>query len=149
METSDFVIYFNKVPRLSEHFLGTFSSDKIPRVMKIKTFFVSNLDPSSLPGSHWIGFVKIIPGEIEIFDSLGFRSDLILPFLKFKNNHNLTFNKTPVQNFTSNLCGKFVVTFLIERMLNQSMSFHDIIEEIFSDNLKIISNFCSELMNSS
>jgi len=152
METPDFLSYFNHVPHLSKHFLGTFPIDKIPKTMKNKTFFVCNLDPSFMAGSHWIGLIKIISSEVEIFDSLGFRSDLICPYLNFTKSCTLIFNKTPVQDQTSFLCGKFVITFLVERMLNQSMSFHDIIEEVFSENLNknddIVNEYCLQLKNS-
>jgi len=45
--------------------------------------------------------IKIISSEVEIFDSLGFRSELVCPHLKFNKSCTLIFNKTPVQDQTS------------------------------------------------
>jgi hypothetical protein len=149
METSEFKTYFEKVPQLLHHFIGVFPIDKLPRKIKKKQFFVANLDPSYKEGSHWICFIRLNDIECEIFDSLGVKINSILPFICF--NHKLTFvyNSTPVQPLTSTLCGKFVVTFLIERMLNQTMDFNDLLENIFSLNLiendKKVTEFCLNL----
>jgi len=149
METSEFSIYFKRVPYLSKHFSGTFPIDKIPDKIKKKTFFVCNLDPSFLNGSHWICFIRLSSDEIEIFDSLGFRPELVFPYLKFQKPFNIIFNTSPVQSKTSNQCGKFVITFIVERMLNQTMFFNDLVEEVFSKDLNkndvIVNEFCNEL----
>jgi len=150
METSDFLVFFKKVPFLTKHFLGTFPIDKIPEKINKKSFFVCNLDPSFLNGSHWICFIRLSSDDIEIFDSLGFRSEFVLPYLKFQKPFNLIFNISPVQSKISKQCGKFVVTFIVERMLNQTMLFHDLIEEVFSKDLNkndlIVKEFCNEIM---
>ncbi len=149
METSEFKDYFSKVPQLLNHFMGVFPIDKLPTNIRKKQFFVANLDPSYKEGSHWICFIRLNGIECEIFDSLGVQIANILPHICF--NHKLTFvfNSTPVQSLTSRLCGKFVITFLIERMLNQTMDFNDLLEDIFSLNLDEndhkVNAFCSNL----
>lgn len=149
METGDFVKYFEKVPHLVNHFLGVFPIDKIPQKMKKKTFFICNLDPSFKPGSHWICFLKFLPSECEIFDSLGANLSYLLPFIKFKQKTCFVFNNNPVQDTSSHLCGMFVIMFVIERFFNQTMNFGDIVEEIFSknklENDLIVAEFCKTL----
>lgn len=149
METSQFAIYFNKIPSLTNHFIGVFPIDQLPTNLKKKQFFVANTDPSYKNGSHWIAFVRLDTYECEIFDSLALNIEKIVPFFNFKQKLKFTYNSTPVQSITSKLCGKFVVTFLIERMLNQTMEFDDLLENIFSSDLSkndnIVTDFCNNL----
>jgi|JFJP01.1.fsa_nt_gi hypothetical protein len=149
METSEFKDYFSKIPQLLNHFLGVFPIDKLPTRIRKKQFFVANLDPSYKEGSHWICFIRLHGIECEIFDSLGVQIDKIMPYIVFNQRLTFTFNSTPVQSLTSRLCGKFVVTFLIERMLNQTMDFNDLLEDIFSlkldNNDAKVTEFCANL----
>lgn len=150
METSEFKLYFEKIPFLTQHFLGVFPIDKLPVQIKKKNFFVANLDPSYKEGSHWIGFIRLNNAECEIFDSLGVKINNILPYVLFNQKLTFVYNSTPVQSLTSRLCGKFVVTFLIERMLNQTMEFDDLLENIFvsdlSQNDLNVTTFCNNLL---
>lgn len=149
METSEFQYYFLKIPTLISHFMGVFAIDQLPLKIGKKKFFVANTDPSYKDGSHWIAFIRLNDKECEIFDSLGLNMSTISPHFSF--NHELTFvyNSTPIQSPNSKLCGKFVITFLIERMLNQTMQFDDLLETIFSSDLEqndvIVERFCSSL----
>ena len=149
METSEFVKYFAKVPHLKKHFVGVFPIDKIPKTFKTKTFFVCNTDPSTKSGSHWIAFIKIQKGEFEIFDSLGTKVDQLTPYFNFYEKTNFIYNTTPVQSKESILCGKFVITFIVQRMLNQSIEFDELIEDVFSSDLlkndSIVTEFCNQL----
>jgi len=149
METNEFYPIFRKVPYLENHFLGVFPIDKIPSTIKPKCFFVCNTDPSYLAGKHWIAFINIDKNECEIFDSLGVKINELKPYFKFSKKVKFIFNTTQFQSTHSKLCGLFVVTFIIERMLNQSMEFDEILENIFSSdtliNDKIVTDFCSNL----
>lgn len=149
METSEFAHYFCKVPHLKNHFIGVFPIDKIPKNFKNKTFFVCNIDPSYKKGSHWIAFIKVQKGECEIFDSLGTKIDQLYPFFKFTDKVKFVYNTTPVQSKESILCGKFVITFIVQRMLNQSIEFYELLEDVFSSDLTkndfIVNKFCDEL----
>lgn len=155
MESSEFQIYFDKIPFLSSHFQGTFPLDLLPKKLPLKSFFIANLDPSTKGGSHWIAFIKIDPKICEIFDSLGFNQKLqiVKPHLNFKEKLEFIFNETPVQSKNSVLCGKFCVMFIVERMLNQTMDFSDLLSEIFSNDLikndTIVSNFCENILKDS
>lgn len=149
METSEFKLYFEKIPLLLKHFIGVFPIDKLPVKLNKKQFFVANLDPSYKEGSHWICFIRLENTECEIFDSLGVKINTILPYIAFNQRFTFIYNTTPVQSLNSTLCGKFVITFLIERMLNQTMEFNDLLEDIFSSNLSVndlkVKKFCDDL----
>ena len=83
MEGTEFINYFAKIPVILPYFKGVFSIDTMPKSLKNKCFFVTNLSPHKLPGTHWIGFL-CLQNILEIFCSLGNTWDLILPHLKFK-----------------------------------------------------------------
>lgn len=118
MESSEFISYFEKVPAILKHFLGVYSIDTIPKRIKLLNFFVCNLSKKTERGSHWIAFIKTRPKEIEIFDSLGSNWDLIYANLNFSENLKILYNETAFQGIDSISCGKFVITFLIERLSN-------------------------------
>lgn len=155
MQSSEFQTYFNKIPSLTQHFMGTFPVDLLPKKINLKSFFIANLDPSTKGGSHWIAFIKVSPETCEIFDSLGLgnKLNLIKSHLNFKEKLDFIFNETPVQSKQSVLCGKFCVMFIVERMLNQTMDFSDLLSEIFSNDLikndQLVSTFCENVLNES
>ena len=97
METHEFYYFFNQFPQIKNHFKGVFPIDKLPGTMKNRTFIICNLDPSWQEGSHWIALFKTASKDCEIFDSLGFKPDLVIPFLKFQKFHNIIFNESVFQ----------------------------------------------------
>jgi len=151
MEGSEFEEYFQKFPCLMKHFLGVYSINTMPSRMKVRTFFVTNLSKVNTPGTHWVAVIKPCKGHLEIFDSLSFRPNLVLPFLKFNEKLCLESNETAVQSSSSTLCGKFVVTFCIERMMNLDLSFQMLLDDIFTINTEIneikVTQFCDEVIN--
>ena len=54
-------------------FLGVYPSDLFPYIRPNKPFcFVANTDPSNMPGSHWVAYVRAsYTNPIEFFDSYG------------------------------------------------------------------------------
>jgi len=149
MQTSEFLPFFKKVPFLEKHFLGTFAINEMPKKMNPKSFFVCNTDPSYLSGKHWLAFVKLDDKYCEIFDSLGVKINEIQAHFNFNERINFIYNTNAFQSPDSILCGKFVVTFIVERMLNQTMEFDELLENIFCDDQKkndeIVTNFCNSL----
>jgi len=149
MQTEEFLPFFKKIPHLEKHFLGVFAIDQIPHVLKPKCFFVCNTDPSFSKGKHWIAFLNIEKPYCEIFDSLGVKMHELEQHFHFKQKLNFIYNTNSFQSDQSKLCGLFVINFIIERMLNQTMPFEEILENIFSDdkllNDKIVTEFCSNL----
>ena len=150
MEGSEFPIYFKNLPLLLPFFLGTFSIDTIPTHMRVRSFFITNLSKANTQGSHWIAVVKPHKGQLEIFDSLGFRPDLVLPYLNFSEKLKLEYNITQVQSDDSVLCGKFVITFCVERMMNLDLSLDMLLDDVFvlnkESNDQIVTDFCDNLL---
>jgi hypothetical protein len=150
MDGSEFPIYFQNLPFLLPHFLGVYSIDTMPRRTPIKSFFVTNLSKAQNIGSHWIAVTKPRKGHLEIFDSLGFRHDLVMPYLNFSEKLQLEYNETQLQSNDSILCGKFVITFCVERMMNLDLPLDMLLDDVFllnkDSNDKIVSDFCDNLL---
>jgi hypothetical protein len=150
MEGSEFELYFKNLPFLLPQFLGVYSINTMPTRMPNRTFFVTNLSEADKLGTHWIAVIKPNKGHLEIFDSLSFRPYLVIPYLKFREKLSLEYNETQVQSNDSILCGKFVVTFCVERMLNLDLSLEMLLDDIFvlnkDINEKTVTDFCDNLM---
>lgn len=150
MEGTEFDKYFSHLPFLLPHFLGVFSINTMPTRIKVRSFFITNLSESDKPGTHWIAIVKPKKGHVEIFDSLGFRPDLVYPFLRIREDVSYESNDVAFQSDNSTLCGKFVITFCVERMVNLDLSFKMICTDIFETNKecndKIVTDFCENLL---
>ena len=149
MLNSEILDYFEKIPCLKKNFLGFFSIDNFPQKLNERCCFISNTSKSNEIGSHWISFIKSEKKTIEIFDSLGTKIEYLRPFLKFKGNPTILYNDCAFQSVTSNTCGYFAITFLIERSFNLDLKFQELLAEVFNKNSevneKIVVNFCNNL----
>ena len=129
------------------HFLGVFAADELKFILikKFPIFLIVNLDSSNFPGSHWIS-IRIGTKFVEVFDSLGFRSELwdryspiIFHFLKnFAKTHNFLISPIMQMPYTFD-CGLFCLYFVVYR---QFLSFSALISPFTSD-LKFNREFLS------
>ena len=116
LRTGDLNSILSSHPQSGRYYLGTFAADTIPDQPTPLTCFVSNTDPQSKPGQHWVAFFVNQKGYTYYFDSYG------IPPIK-KNHLNFcekstqgywTYNRQRLQNFTSRNCGFHCVRFIIE-----------------------------------
>ncbi len=63
-----------------EKFLNVYSADRRPRFHGKKKYAIMNLDPSWMPGSHWVAVIKD-NNDLLVYDSLARKSTKILPIL--------------------------------------------------------------------
>ena len=112
-------------------FLGVYSSDLIPLnhiPIKRPVMFVANTAPSNHPGQHWVAFFYPKIGKPEFFDSFGrSHSNLRFTFQKFN------YNKKGLQGFDSDVCGYYVLLYLLQRSYNAGVTMQEITSQ-FSDN---------------
>jgi hypothetical protein len=152
MQSSEFDNYFASFPNIKNHFLGVFSINTLPKLIKYRKFCICNTDVESGNGKHWICFVRSDKDTIELFDSLGVdkeKLDLITKYCKF-NVKEIIYNETQFQTDFSETCGLFVIYFLIERIFNLDLSFEQLLHDIFYENKltneKKVIEFCSEII---
>jgi hypothetical protein len=152
MHSSEFEKKFESTPILKNHFVGVFSIDTIPKTLKYRKFCICNTDLQTGSGKHWICFVRNHKHSIELFDSLGIdeeKKSLIKKYCKF-NTKEIIFNETQFQANFSDTCGLFVLYFLYERFFNLDISFEDLINDIFVEdvveNEKKVKEFCNDIL---
>jgi hypothetical protein len=87
--------------------------------------YICNIDPSYLPGSHWIVFWIDNPNYDEFYDSLGkpheYYNTGFSIFLQ-NNCERCMYNNAPIQNRGSVTCGYHVLFYLLMKCFNYAMS---------------------------
>jgi hypothetical protein len=153
MQGSEFEQYITKFPFLKKHFLGIYSIDNLPKVIKYRQFCICNTDKSSESGQHWFCFLKNSNYQLECFDSLGItieKKEKLLKYCSFSYVKELKYNETAFQSPDSNTCGLFTIYFLIERMHNLDLTFNELLEEIFDEesarNELRVQEFCHNIL---
>src|SRR4051812_32468270 len=97
-----------KHPTTSRWFKGVFASDELPEINRYPAAMVVNLDPSQMPGSHWIALFARNKGHILHFCSYGSRPDgRIMDYLQQYGK--ITRNQCSFQSFTSQVCGAYTI----------------------------------------
>lgn len=147
MQSPEFSIFIDKFPCLKQHFAGVFPINQIPRTLLHRSFLIFNKDPHYLKGSHWIALVRLDGTNYQIFDSLGCDFDYLEKYLKFKN-AKYTYNTQAFQSENTNTCGLYCLYWLVHRMMSISLSFNELLSEIFeinsSENEKKVLSFWND-----
>lgn len=120
------------------YFKGIFSINTLPKKLTIPSFIICNFDLDKNPGSHWFCLFKTCKTNLECFDSLGLneqKQNLLGQYCSIQNTNSLIYNKTPVQSSLTSTCGKFALYFAFHRLHNLDLSFTELLNEIFNDNI--------------
>ena len=130
--------FFELLPNLKKFFIGIYSIDTCPKKIPLNHFLICNTDISSGSGLHWFTLFRFSREDLECFDSLGVNEEKLelLKSLKFNGVSNLIFNVTQIQGNESTSCGQFCLYFLVERLSNLDFSFHELLNEIFFNDVK-------------
>lgn len=107
-------------PCLRRYVKGVFASNTLPQIVtQYPSAFIVNTQPLPFPGEHWVALIMHSPTQAEFFDSLGKSptdySQDIQNFLK-KNSVQYNFKSIQLQPRYSDLCGLYVLVFLIARL---------------------------------
>lgn len=104
--TIDQILRRNKVTRLL--YEGCFPSDMLPRPTRYPMALVANLDPASLPGSHWVAIYAESPAKAYYFCPFGDppKGNLLRYLSIFSD---VTRNKCVFQPLDSVACGYFAM----------------------------------------
>ena len=121
LRTGDLTSILSTHPHSSRYYLGTFAADTIPNKPTPFTCFVSNTDPQSEPGRHWVAFFVNQKGYTYYFDSYGLPpiKKNHLRFCQKSTQGYWTYNRQRLQNLTSLNCGFHCVRFIIETCRTQ------------------------------
>lgn len=123
MDTITICQYACSDPQIRRTFGGVFASDSLPqRIGKFNTFII-NLDPHTLPGSHWIAIkFNSLDKSVIVFDSYGLPpiNKNILSFLK-RNARIIHYNSQCFQEKFTNTCAHFCLYFLYKSVRFQNL----------------------------
>lgn len=104
-------------------FLGVFPHDHtqflVANTLAAHTFpicFLSNTQPSTKSGEHWVAFYYSSEHSPEFFDSYGLH-----PSVYEFNFTPKIYNKRCLQKLDSNVCGQYCVYFLYQRVRGKSL----------------------------
>lgn len=119
MDTQEISFLLSKIdPKLM---LNVFAANRIPMFDELPIFLVSNLDPDTKKGSHWIAIHIDKYGVGEYFDSYGRKPiGYHLDFLK-RNAKKWIFNDKRIQNNFTSICGEYCLIYLYFKYMNKSM----------------------------
>jgi hypothetical protein len=109
----------NHVP----YFNNVYAIDMLPSSFTLPAIFIVNLDPHTLPGSHWVAIYISNLGYGEYFDSYGMKplQHRLLYFLRLHTKY-WTYNTCRLQGVISNVCGQYCCLYALYRASGQTMS---------------------------
>ena len=111
-------IQINRLLRPLNIFRGVYASDRLP-ISPRNGVYIINLDPSNLPGSHWVA-VYLRNHLAEYFDSYG-----LLPFvpniINFLKTFTVIHNRVQIQSFRSDICGEYCCLYTVSKSLGQTL----------------------------
>ena len=118
--------YLNFVGQYIDGYMGTFSCNTMPDIAPQlqKQGFIVNLDPSYMPGSHWVSvFMRTYGGVVncQYFDSFGHAVNHVIMDKLGWSCDDIVVNKTQVQHFSSQHCGLFALAHIIYNLLNDDI----------------------------
>lgn len=123
-------------------FIGTFAADEIPDKLPRNFVMCVNTDPSSAPGTHWIGMAGV-GSTLYYFDPYGIppRRGNIRKFAsKFRK---VYYNKAQHQGDKAITCGGFAIFFMC--MIARGKKFREIVS--FFNKIKSDDKFIKEFMH--
>lgn len=136
MDTNEIQLCMKKINPLFE--FNVFAANKIPIWVNLPTFIVSNLDPDSKPGSHWIAIHIDAKGVGEYFDSFGRKPTGYHRLFLKRNTKRWFYNCQTIQNYFTSVCGEYCLVYLYFKFRCKTM--HDFINQ-FSNN-----SLCNDLV---
>jgi hypothetical protein len=135
-------------PCLRRYVKGVFASNTLPQtITQYPSAFIVNTQPLPMPGEHWVAIIMRSPSQAEFFDSLGkspadYNQD-IQKFLTL-NSVQCNFKSIRLQPRNSDLCGLYVLVFLIARLCFKNSLNH--VYALFSKDIQSNDDFVKRFM---
>lgn len=91
---------------------NVYAANRLPLYVKTPMYLISNLDPDSEPGSHWVGMYIDRNGIGGYFDSYGRPPTGHHKAFFRRNARHWDFNRYRIQLDWSSVCGEYSLTYL-------------------------------------
>ena len=119
--------------KIKENYIGIYPINELIEFKKSECLMIVNLDPSYMPGSHWVVLYKKNNQVVEYFDSVGNKPKNSIINHLFAQNLTCIYNNKRVQDYNTNTCGLYCLFYSYYGCRNCNLN--DIIH-CFSNNLK-------------
>lgn len=120
MDTTELQKYLNTIHPSLQY--NVYAANRLPIYTQNPTYIISNLDPDTKPGSHWVAIHIDINGLGQYFDSYGRPpKGYHQTFLK-KNSRQWDFNTYRLQNDWTSVCGEYCLLYLYYKYNGNTMS---------------------------
>lgn len=121
---------------------NVFAANRLPIRVSLPIYLISNLDPDTMPGSHWVAVYINNNGVGEYFDSFGRKPQGHLEQFLNKNCKYFVCNGKVIQNYLSPVCGMYCLLYIYCR--HKSISMYEFIN-MFCNNT-VYNDICLEMM---
>lgn len=120
MDTREIQSFMGKIkPQLESN---VYAANRLPITVSEPSYIISNLDPDTKPGSHWIAIYLGYDGIGEYFDSYGRKPTTYhLNFIK-RNSRRWFFNSNRIQNDFTSVCGEYCLLYLYFKSKGKTMN---------------------------
>jgi hypothetical protein len=117
---------------------NVFAANQIPIWVNLPAFIISNLDPDTKPGSHWVAIHVDVNGIGEYFDSFGRKPTGYHKLFLKRNAKRWFYNYKSLQNHFTSVCGEYCLVYLYFKYQGKTM--YDFLT-LFSNN-----SLCNDLV---
>lgn len=120
MDTKEIQCFMKKIkPELE---FSVYPANRLPIIVSEPCYIISNLDPDTKPGSHWVAMYLGHGGVGEYFDSYGRKpTSYHLSFLN-RNTKRWAFNSDRIQNDFTSVCGQYCLVYLYFKFKGKTMT---------------------------
>lgn len=101
---------------------NVFAANRIPVYFTPPVYLISNLDPDTKPGSHWVAIYIDSKGIGEYFDSFGRKPTGSHEVFLKTNCKKWIYNNIVLQNYFSSYCGIYCLVYIYLKFNHVSMS---------------------------
>lgn len=110
MDTYEVKFYMKKINPGIEN--NVFAANRIPRRVNTPFSMISNLDPDTKPGSHWVTISINENGVGEYFDSYGRKPSGHHKMFLTRNTKRWFYNNIKLQSYLTSVCGEYCLVYL-------------------------------------
>lgn len=136
MDTYEIQLCMNKIS--SSFQSNVFAANRLPIWVNRPAYVISNLDPDSKPGSHWVAIHIDNNGIGEYFDSFGRKPAGYHKQFLNRNAKRWFYNHHSFQNLFTSVCGEYCLVYLY--LKNKGKTMCDL-QSLFSE-----SSLCNDLI---
>jgi hypothetical protein len=114
MDTQQIDQILRSLPATKNVYKGCHPCDSLPTIQNFPKAIVSNLQPETMRGNHWVGIYMTSQYKVLYFDSLGSKpNNCISNYFKINNFKRIIYNNCRFQSILGDTCGAYAIIFIL------------------------------------